>query len=211
MNFPNPHGHVFDQWGRDIVFDATGGQPYYGPSFSTKKYYPAMETNKAPRPGNVRTRPVGGAEILSSRHFPDEMQGNIDRAQHDRLQGAPQLQAERGRRRAEVDRGRADPRSRPTRTSGRSTPRSGPTARSTSLDWHNPIIGHMQHNLRDTSRDHDHGRVYRVTYPGRPLLKPAKIAGEPIDATARSAEGAGEPRSISREDRAQRPRHEGGA
>ena len=31
MNFPNPHGHVFDGWGRDIVFDATGGQPYHGP------------------------------------------------------------------------------------------------------------------------------------------------------------------------------------
>src|SRR3954465_3417805 len=77
MNFPNPHGHVFDQWGRDIVFDATGGQPYYGPSFSTKKYFPAMETNKAPRPGSVRTRPVGGAEILSSRQFPEEMQGNV--------------------------------------------------------------------------------------------------------------------------------------
>ena len=47
-------------------------------------------------------------------------------------------------------------------------------------DWHNPIIGHMQHNLRDTSRDRLHGRIYRVTYPGRPLLTPAKIAGQPI-------------------------------
>jgi hypothetical protein len=47
-------------------------------------------------------------------------------------------------------------------------------------DWHNPIIGHMQHNLRDTSRDKVHGRIYRVTYPGRPLLQPAKIAGQPI-------------------------------
>ena len=109
MNFPNPHGHVFDQWGRDIVFDATGGQPYYGPSFSTKKYYPAMETNKAPRPGSVRTRPVGGAEILSSRAFPRRDAGQHHRAQHDRLQRAAQLQAERGRRRAEVDGGRADP------------------------------------------------------------------------------------------------------
>ena len=36
-------------------------------------------------------------------------------------------------------------------------------------DWHNPIIGHMQHNLRDTSRDRLHGRIYRVTYPDRPL------------------------------------------
>ena len=38
----------------------------------------------------------------------------------------------------------------------------------------------MQHNLRDTSRDHEHGRIYRITYPGRPLLKPVAIAGEPI-------------------------------
>jgi azurin len=47
-------------------------------------------------------------------------------------------------------------------------------------DWHNPIIGHMQHNLRDTSRDRLHGRIYRVTYPGRPLQQPARIAGEPV-------------------------------
>src|SRR5687768_5251049 len=72
-----PHGHVFDRWGRDIVFDATGGQPYFGPSMSTKKYYPAMESTKAPRPGQVRTRPVGGAEMLTGSHFPDEMQGNL--------------------------------------------------------------------------------------------------------------------------------------
>src|SRR5207247_2903731 len=48
-------------------------------------------------------------------------------------------------------------------------------------DWQNPIIGHMQHNLRDPSRDRTHGRVYRVTYSGRPLAEPAKIAGQPID------------------------------
>src|SRR6185369_12602742 len=48
-------------------------------------------------------------------------------------------------------------------------------------DWQNPIIGHMQHNLRDPSRGKEHGRVYRVTYEQRELLKPAKIAGEPIE------------------------------
>jgi hypothetical protein len=47
-------------------------------------------------------------------------------------------------------------------------------------DWHNPIIGHMQHNLRDNSRDREHGRIYRVTHPGRPLLEPPVIAGAPI-------------------------------
>ena len=49
------------------------------------------------------------------------------------------------------------------------------------VDWQNPIIGHMQHNLRDPSRDRTHGRIYRVVYEGRDLLKPEAIAGQPID------------------------------
>jgi HEAT repeat protein/azurin len=48
------------------------------------------------------------------------------------------------------------------------------------LDWANSIIGHMQHHLRDPNRDHIHGRIYRITYPERPLLTPKKIDGEPI-------------------------------
>ncbi|HSH92766.1 MAG TPA: c-type cytochrome, partial [Roseimicrobium sp.] len=48
------------------------------------------------------------------------------------------------------------------------------------IDWHNALIGHMQHNARDPMRDHDHGRVYRITYPSRPLVKPAKVAGATI-------------------------------
>ena len=47
-------------------------------------------------------------------------------------------------------------------------------------EWQNPIIGHMQHNLRDPSRDRDHGRIYRVTYPSRPLVEPVKVAGASI-------------------------------
>src|SRR5262249_1526221 len=48
------------------------------------------------------------------------------------------------------------------------------------IDWQNPIIGHMQHNLRDPSRDRKHGRIYRVVYERRELLKPKPIGGEPI-------------------------------
>ena len=39
----------------------------------------------------------------------------------------------------------------------------------------------MQHNARDPLRDHVHGRVYRVTYPSRPLVTPAKVDGASID------------------------------
>jgi glucose/arabinose dehydrogenase/lysophospholipase L1-like esterase len=179
FNFPNPHGHVFDTWGRDIVFDATGGQPYYGPSFSTKKYYPAAETNKAPRPGSVRTRPVGGAEILSSRHFPEAMQGNLIVLNVIGFRGLLNYKLTEdgaGLKSTEVEPilQSADENFRPVDAEV------GPDGALYVADWHNPIIGHMQHNLRDTSRDKTHGRIYRVTYPGRPLLQPAKIAGQPI-------------------------------
>ncbi len=179
FNFPNPHGHVFDQWGRDIVFDATGGQPYYGPSFSTKKYYPAMETKAAPKPGDVRTRPVGGAELLSSRHFPESMQGNMIVLNTIGFRGLLDYKLSEdgaGLKSTEVEPilQSSDENFRPVDAEV------GPDGALYFVDWHNPIIGHMQHNLRDTSRDHEHGRVYRVTYPGRPLLKPAQIAGAPI-------------------------------
>ena len=36
----------------------------------------------------------------------------------------------------------------------------------------------MQHSARD--RDRDHGRIYRVTYPGRDLVTPATVAGAPV-------------------------------
>jgi mono/diheme cytochrome c family protein len=38
----------------------------------------------------------------------------------------------------------------------------------------------MQHNARDPFRDHVHGRIYRITYPSRPLVKPAQVEGAPI-------------------------------
>ena len=33
-NFANPHGHVWDRWGEDYVFDGTGANPYNGSLFS---------------------------------------------------------------------------------------------------------------------------------------------------------------------------------
>jgi putative heme-binding domain-containing protein len=49
------------------------------------------------------------------------------------------------------------------------------------LDWHNPLIGHMQHSIRDPSRDRSHGRVYRLVCRDRPLSQPPKIAGQSLD------------------------------
>ena len=49
------------------------------------------------------------------------------------------------------------------------------------VDWHNILVGHMQHNARDPLRDHVHGRIYRITYPSRPLVTPPTIDGASIE------------------------------
>ena len=40
----------------------------------------------------------------------------------------------------------------------------------------------MQHSLRDPNRDHTHGRIWRITYPRRPLVERPKIAGATVPA-----------------------------
>jgi azurin len=39
----------------------------------------------------------------------------------------------------------------------------------------------MQHNVRDPNRDDKHGRIFRLIYKNKPLQKPVKIDGEPLE------------------------------
>jgi putative heme-binding domain-containing protein len=42
-------------------------------------------------------------------------------------------------------------------------------------DWYNPIIQHGEVDFRDPRRDHVHGRIWRVTAKGRPLVPRPKL------------------------------------
>jgi putative heme-binding domain-containing protein len=179
FGFANPHGHVFDRWGMDFVTDGTTEETYDAILFSGRTDFPRKHA-KPPRLFQARTRPCAGTEILSSRHFPDENQGNLLLANVIGFLGILQYRiSEKGAgfAAAEVEPlvFSTDPNFRP------SDIEVGPDGAVYFTDWHNPIIGHMQHNLRDPSRDKTHGRVYRLTYMDRPLLKPAAIAGQPVD------------------------------
>jgi putative heme-binding domain-containing protein len=180
FGFANPHGHVFDHWGQDIVIDGTGANPYHAALFSGHLDYPLRHKQPPQVYDQKQIRPCPGMEILSSKHFPEEWQGNLLVANVIGKQGILRLKVE--------DKGASfvgihqepilmssDPNFRP------SDLRIGPDGALYFIDWHNPIIGHMQHNLRDPNRDREHGRIYRVTYEGRPLDKSPKIAGEPIE------------------------------
>ena len=179
FGFANPHGHAFDRWGQDIVVDGTGAVPTHATLFSGHVDYPNKHAGP-PSVYNQRTRPCPGVEFLTSRHFPEEFQGNFL---------VPNVIGFQGILRYKIDDkdsslagtelepilSSRDPNFRP------SDIEVGPDGAIYFLDWQNPIIGHMQHNLRDPSRDRSHGRVYRVTYEGRPLSRPASIANQPVE------------------------------
>jgi len=178
--FANPHGHVFDKWGQDIVVDATGANPYHAPMFSGYLPFPDKH-NRTPQVYQQRTRPCGGLEYLSSSAFPEEFRGNLMVTNCIGFLGIMRYKIE--------DNGgtlkgtelepilvSTDPNFRPVDV------KTGPDGAIYVCDWQNPIIGHMQHNLRDPSRDREHGRIYRITYKGMAAAPPVKVVGEPVEA-----------------------------
>ncbi len=178
--FANPHGRVFDYWGNDIITDATGNANYFGAAFSGHLDYPAKH------PGmrefwNRPSRPCPGTGILTSRHFPEEFQGNFLNLNVISFQGVYRVKVSEegsGLKGETLENfiSSSDPNFRPIAIS------TGPDGAVYFADWHQNIIGHMQHHLRDPNRGHEHGRIYRVTYEGRPLMTPVKIDGQPIAA-----------------------------
>lgn len=183
--FANPHGRVFDYWGNDIITDATGNANYFGPAFSGH-----LDSGAHPKMKefwNRPSRPCPGTNILSSRHFPDDWQGQFLNTNVIGFQGIfrAKISEEGSGLKGETiepliegilgdDEHEGNPNFRP---SGIAV---APDGSLYFMDWSQMLIGHLQHHLRDPNRGHEHGRIYRVTYPSRPLLKPKRIHGESI-------------------------------
>jgi mono/diheme cytochrome c family protein/glucose/arabinose dehydrogenase len=184
--FANPHGRVFDYWGNDIITDATGNANYFGPAFSG-------HLDTGPHPSmkqfwNRPSRPTPGTNILSSRHFPEDWQGQFLNTNVIGFQGIfrAKISEDGSGLKGETieplvegilgdDEHEGNPNFRP---SGISV---APDGSLYFMDWSQMLIGHLQHHLRDPNRGHEHGRIYRITYPSRPLLTPKKIFGESIE------------------------------
>lgn len=169
---PNPHGDVFDQWGFQFANDGTSGTGGY------------VSIGKGQRPRGKQwfkkdERPVAATGLLSSSHFPKEHQGNFLICNTIGFLGVLNYQVQYNG--AEITAVRVedivrsgDPNFRP------SDIEVGGDGALYVSDWHNVLIGHMQHNMRDPNRDHDHGRIYRISAKGRDPLQPAKLRGKPI-------------------------------
>src|SRR5437660_12594882 len=78
LSIPNPWGIAFDEWGQNFFAETSSPdvrwmmpgtvKPRYG--VATHKSYDLIEEAH-------RVRPTSGLEFVSSRHFPDDVQGDL--------------------------------------------------------------------------------------------------------------------------------------
>lgn len=181
VSIPNPWGIAFDKWGQAIYAETSGPDVRWMLPGSVKsRYGEANDKSFTLVDSNHRVRPTSGLEFVSSRHFPDNVQGDylinntigfLGTKQHIFEDDGTGFKSKHRQDLIWSD----DKNFRPVDAEF------APDGSLYIVDWHNLLIGHMQHNARDPLRDHVHGRIYRITYPARPLVKPAKIYNASIE------------------------------
>jgi len=171
----NPWGHAFDEWGQSFMTDGAGGQ---GINF----VYPRsvfVASPGAPRrvqglnPGQPK---LCGLEVLSGSHIPEHWQGAL---------ASPDFRGHRIKTYRLSDKGSAyesrEYKELLASRHGAFRPidvKMGPDGAIYVADLYNPIIQHGEVDFRDPRRDHKHGRIWRISFPGRepsPFTKPAEM------------------------------------
>lgn len=181
LSIPNPWGIAFDDWGQPFFAETSSPDVrWMMPGSVLPRYGEATHKSVQLIEDAHRVRPTSGLEFVSSRHFPDDIQGDflinntigfLGMKEHTLKDDGTGY----------VSKHRADLVVSEDRNFRPVDMEFAPDGSLYLIDWHNILIGHMQHNARDPLRDHSHGRVYRITYPSRPLVKPAKVDGASIE------------------------------
>jgi mono/diheme cytochrome c family protein len=181
LSIPNPWGIAFDDWGQPFFAETSSpDMRWMMPGSVLPRYGEATHKSAQLIEDAHRVRPTSGLEFVSSRHFPDDIQGDflinntigfLGTKEHTLKDDGTGYSSKH----------RADLVVSEDRNFRPVDMEFAPDGSLYLIDWHNILIGHMQHNARDPLRDHSHGRIYRITYPSRPLVTPAKIDGASIE------------------------------
>ncbi|HLL94565.1 MAG TPA: PVC-type heme-binding CxxCH protein, partial [Spirosoma sp.] len=181
LSIPNPWGIAFDDWGQPFFAETSSPDVrWMMPGSVLPRYGEATHKSVQLIEDAQRVRPTSGLEFVSSRHFPDDIQGDflinntigfLGTKEHTLVDDGTGYKS----------RHRADLVVSEDRNFRPVDMEFAPDGSLYIIDWHNILIGHMQHNARDPLRDHSRGRVYRITYPSRPLVKPAQVDGASIE------------------------------
>ncbi|MCR9211060.1 MAG: GDSL-type esterase/lipase family protein [bacterium] len=176
----NPWGVAHDEYGQTFVNDASGGSQYWMLGYSIK----VPHSKEIPKVSKFNyehhARPTSGSEFLYSRHFPEEVQGDYLYANTIGFLGIKQYKTVedgveiKGKFRQDLIQS-SDGNFRPCDLEV------APDGSLYFIDWHNTLIGHMQHSARDPMRNSEYGRIYRITHSDRDLVEPPTVAGADIE------------------------------
>jgi putative heme-binding domain-containing protein len=168
----NPWGHAFDKYGNSFVTDGAGTEGinyvipggYYVTAADAKRVFPGLN------PGSPK---YCGLEVTSGRHLPDDWQGNLLTNDFRGHRVCRFVLKDDGAGFAAIEQPELiksnHPAFRPIDV------KMGPDGAIYIADWYNPIIQHGEVDFRDPRRDVTHGRIWRVTAKGRPLVPRPKL------------------------------------
>jgi putative heme-binding domain-containing protein len=184
----NSWGHQMDDWGQSFLTDGAGGHGinYLFPGVAGPTAYGTRHIMTGMNPGQPKHC---GLEIISGTHFPEKYRGLLvandfrgHRTNSFRLtdNGSGYVSTQDvdfvGTDHHGTDRLGKGGGFRPIDL------KMGPDGALYVADWSNIIIQHGEVDFRDHRRDHENGRIWRITAKGRPLVKIPKIAGAPVGA-----------------------------
>jgi len=159
----NPWGRCFNAWGDAFLTDGAGDPSIFqdipGDNYSII---------------GPRTGKLAGLELLSGRHLPPGWSGRMITSDFraNRVIHATLRENGSGFAASVGDFIKSSDRAfRPVDV------KMGPDGAIYIADWYNPIIQHGEVDFRDPRRDRSHGRIWRITATGRPLVERPKLVG----------------------------------
>ena len=173
--YANPWGNVFTKNGTHLIGDTSTGMNYFAPPLTVATDYPIKHVEMKDML-TLKIRPkTCGMEIVSSRNFPDNYQGNVLFNTFIGFQGVTNHSLTEsgsgliGRQEDPILQSK-DPQFRPVDL------QFGPDGALYLVDWFNQVINHGERALRDPNRDKTHGRIWRITYSGKKTLEPVDMS-----------------------------------